>query len=132
MTSSFVTPALDNNKRTNAIPSSSTQLTKKQKKALAVAEQKEVNLNRIKLAFKGQLSYDPSSITLITRPEVKLCIESIYKEYEYTIGSYVEVIQDYSKGLNRPAGCGFVIRVLDDVPALVSEKSEEVGMVENV
>ena len=115
MTSSFVTPALDNNKRTNAIPSSSTQLTKKQKKALAVAEQKEVNLNRIKLAFKGQLSYDASLITLTTRPEVKPCIESIYKEYEYTIGSYVEVIQDYSKGLNRPAGCGFVIRVTDKV-----------------
>ena len=52
MTSSFFMPALDNNKRTNAIPNSTTQLTKKQKKALAVAEQKEVNLNRIKLAFK--------------------------------------------------------------------------------
>ena len=68
--SATITLPLDNNKRTIDVPNSTTQLTKKQKKALAVAEQKELNLERVKADSKSLLSYDAYNIVLTTTPEI--------------------------------------------------------------
>ena len=113
MASTAVIPPLNNNKRSANLPNSTTQITKKQKKALATAEKKEVNLKRIKEASKDLLSYDASNLTLTTPPEIKPCIKAT--DDVLTVGSYVEVIEDYSKGFNRPSGCGYVLRVTDKV-----------------
>ena len=52
-------------------------------------------------------------MTLTTPPEIKPCIKAT--DDVLTVGSYVEVIEDYSKGFNRPSGCGYVLRVTDKV-----------------
>ena len=68
------------------------QLTKRQKKAIAVAEKKEQDLNRIKEASKSLLSFDATNTALFTSPDIKPCIR--VKDNDFTIGSYVEVIED--------------------------------------
>ena len=69
--SATITPPSDNNKRMHEPPNTTAQLTKKQKKALAKAEQKEANFNRISAANKTILSYDATKLILITPPEIK-------------------------------------------------------------
>ena len=95
--SATITPPPDNNKRTHEPPDTTAQLTKKQKKALAKAEQKEANLNRIKEASKSLLPYDASNSILTTAPEIKPYIK--VNDNAFTIGSYVDVLADYSTGL---------------------------------
>ena len=80
---------------------------------MAKAEQKEANLNRIKEASKSLLSYDASNSILTTAPEIKPYIK--VNDNEFAIGSYVNVLADYSTGFNRPPGCGCVLRIANDV-----------------
>ena len=109
MASTAVTPPLYNNKQSANLPNSTTQLTKKQKKMLTAAEKKEINLKRIKEASKDLLSYDASNLTLTTPSEIKPYIKAI--DDVFTVGSYVEIIEDYDKDFNRPLGCGYILRV---------------------
>ena len=67
------------------------------------------NLNRIKEASKSLLSFDATNTALFTSPDIKPCIR--VQDNDFTIGSYVEVIEDYTAGYNRPSGCGYVIKV---------------------
>ena len=111
--SATITPPSDNNKRMHEPPNTTAQLTKKQKKALAKVEQKEANFNKISAANKTILSYDATKLVLITPPEIKPFIKD--NDHTFTIGSYVEVLEDYTTGLNRPSGCGYVKQITNDV-----------------
>jgi len=106
-----VIPPSDNSGSTVVSPNIATTLTKKQKKAIAVAEQKELNLARISSANKTILSYDDAMV-MTTSPDVKPFIKAtdmnISNNNTFRIGDYVDVQADFSRGCNRPAGCGFV------------------------
>ena len=66
-----ITPPSDNSNNDAVVsPNSTAQLTKKQKKALAVAVLKELNLQRIASANTTILSYDERCI-MTTAPDVK-------------------------------------------------------------
>ena len=111
--SATIIPPSDNNKRTHEPPNTTAQLTKKEKKALAKAEQKEANFNRISAANKTILSDDATKLILITPPEIKPFVKD--NDHTFTIGSYVEVLEDYTTGLNRPSGCGSVKQITNDL-----------------
>ena len=119
MTSTSVIPSLippsDNNGNTVVSHNTTTTtLTKKQKKAIAVAEHKELNLARISSADKTILSYDDAMI-MTTPPAVKPFIKAtdrnINNNNVFRLGDYVDVQPDFSSGRNRSAGCGFVEKV---------------------
>ena len=76
---------------------------------MSVAEQKGVNLSRIKEASINMLVYDNSNYVLFTPPEIKSRITTNYNCY--TIGSYVEVFEDYIAGFNRSSSCGYIERI---------------------
>ena len=103
----MITPLSDDNRRTIDVPNSTTQMTKKQKKALAVVEQKELNLESTKATSKSLLSYDASNVVLATAPEIKSFVKATVN-HDYTIGSYVEVFEYYSRGFNCPFSCGYI------------------------
>ena len=73
---------------------------------MAVAEQKEVNLSRIKEVSINILVYDNSNSVLFTPLEIKLHITTNYNCY--IIESYVELCEDYTSRFNRLSGCGHV------------------------
>ena len=97
-------------------PNSSTStvvLTDKERKALAAVKLKEVNLNRIKEANKNMNSFDPNR-TMFTAPTLKpfIPLVSVTSSNEtFTNGTYVEVAADTSAGMNRPMGCGYIIKL---------------------
>ena len=107
MTSTSLIPSLmppsDNNGRTVVSHNTTTtSLTKKQKKALAVAAQKELNLQRIASANKTILSYDENLI-MTTAPEIKPFIKATdMNNNVFRVGDYVGVLADFSCGYNRP------------------------------
>ena len=80
---------------------------------MAKAEQKEANFNRISAANKTILSDDATKLILITPPEIKPFVKD--NDHTFTIGSYVEVLEDYTTGLNRPSGCGSVKQITNDL-----------------
>ena len=51
---------------------------------------------------------------LFTSPDVKPYIVTTDLD-RFTIGDYVQVLEDYTTGYNRPSGCGYVSRVTNDV-----------------
>lgn len=101
--------ASDSNKRTQGTSTTTTQLTKKQKKVLATAKVKEINLEKIIEANKTLCSYSVNDAILTTPAEVKPFIKS--PEIEFRIGMYVEVPSDTSSGKNRPSGYGYITQV---------------------
>jgi len=94
-----VIPPSDNSGSTVVSPNIATTLTKKQKKAIAVAEQKELNLARISSANKTILSYDDAMV-MTTSPDVKPFIKAtdmnISNNNTFRIGDYVDVQADFS------------------------------------
>ena len=100
---------LDNNTPTHEPPTTTAQLTKKQRTALAKAEQKELNLNRISAANKRILAYD-NTLIMTTTTDVKPFKDvTDINNNLFRIGDYVDVREDFSAGYNMPAGCGYVL-----------------------
>ena len=84
------------------------QLSKKQRKQLADAKQKEVDLNRITDANISDIIYLEEGIRSFTSPpERKPFLELDFKR-GLSIDLYVEVTSDFSPYFNRPFGCGFI------------------------
>ncbi len=100
----------------NGTPNSSTLttvLTNKEKKALAAVKLKEINLTWIKEANKNMNSFDPNH-TMFTSPMLKpfIPLESTTSSNKtFTNGAYVEVAANTIAGMNRPMGCGYIIKL---------------------
>ena len=103
MTSTSVLPSLIPPSTVVSPNTTTTSLTKKQKKAIAVAEQKELNLARISSANTTILSYNDNMI-MATSPDVKPFIKATDRNMNnnnlFRLGDYVDVQADISSGCN--------------------------------
>ena len=102
---------LDNNTRAQEPPKTTAQLTKKQKNAIAVADQKELNLAEISSANKTILSYNDVMVMVTSsdvKPFIKAIITNTSNDNIFRIGSYVDLQSDFSRECNRPVTCEFL------------------------
>ena len=96
----------DNDERKQDQTTTTVKLSKKEKKVLSTAKNKEINLNRIIEANKSLFHYNANDAILTTPPEVKPFIE--ISATDFALDMYVAVQSDFGVGKHRPAGCGYI------------------------
>ena len=100
-----------------ATPSTSQQLSKAQKKALRMLEQREKDMKLIKLAnvalTNGQMRCDES--TMFSPPGNKKQCNITVADYDlkpfFSVGEYAKVVADTSSGMNRLEGFCWITSV---------------------